>query len=117
MKCAEINELLPAYVEDRDANLNVRRHLSRCPDCRTELADYETLRSSLGELKAVHAEPPAALFASLTAIPHSGHSVDRVRTHVARNRRAYAGGLAVAVVGAAGAALWRSRRSRLVAAY
>ena len=116
MKCAEINELLPAYVEDRDANLTVRRHLSRCPDCRAELGEYETLRTSLAGLQAVHAEPPAELFASLTAIPHNGHPVERVRTHVARNRRAYAGGLAVAVVGAAGAALWRSRRSRLAAA-
>ena len=116
MKCAEINELLPAYVEDRYANLTVRRHLSRCTDCRAELEDYETLRSSLSEMRFVRAEPPQHLLASLQSIPHTERSVERVRTHVARNRRAYAGGLAVAVVGAAGAALWRSRRSRLAAA-
>ncbi len=116
MKCAEINELLPAYVEDRYANLTVRRHLSRCADCRVELEEYEGLRSVLSDMKFVHAEPPPELLATLTSIPHSERRVERVRTHVARNRRAYAGGLAVAVVGAAGAAFWRSRRSRLAAA-
>lgn len=116
MKCAEINELLPAYVEDRYANLSVRRHLSRCADCRIELEEYESLRSSLSDLRLLQTEPPPHLLATLTSIPHVERPVERVRTHVARNRRAYAGGLAVAVVGAAGAALWRSRRSRLAVA-
>lgn len=116
MKCAEIGELLPAYVEDRYANLTVRRHLSRCPECRSELERYESLRSGLATMRDVHAEPPAELLATLTAIPSHGAAGTRVRTHIARNRRAYAGGLAVAVVGAAGAALWRSRRSRLAIA-
>ncbi len=116
MKCAEINELLPAYVEDRYANLSVRRHLSRCPECRGELEDYETLRTGLSDMRFVEATPPSHLLATLTSIPHSERPVERVFTHVTRNRRAYAGGIAVAVVGAAGAALWRSRRSRLAAA-
>ena len=116
MKCAEVNELLPAYVEDRSADLSVRRHLSRCPECREELEAYEGLRSGLSALRAVHAEAPPELLATLTSIPHEGPAAQRVRTHVTRNRKAYAGGLAVAVVGAAGAAFWRSRRSRLVAA-
>ena len=116
MKCAEINELLPAYVEDRSADLAVRRHLSRCSDCRDELEAYEGLRSSLSAMRAVQADPPPELLSKLTSIPHEGPAVQRVRTHVTRNRKAYAGGLAVAVVGAAGAAIWRSRRSRLLAA-
>lgn len=116
MKCAEIHELLPAYVEDRSANLALRRHLSRCPECRVELEEYESLRSSLSALRSVTAEVPEDLVTKLVAIPNDGAAVQRVQTHVARHRKAYAGGLAVAVVGAAGAAFWRSRRSRLVAA-
>jgi len=116
MKCAEITELLPAYVDDRSADLTVRRHLSRCPDCRGELEAYENLHSSLTELRAVEATPPPDLFRKLTAIPKEGPAAQRVQTHVFRHRKAYAGGLAVAVVGAAGAALWRSRRARPLAA-
>ena len=116
MKCAEISELLPAYVEDRFDDLAVRRHLSRCPDCRRELDEYEALRTELSGLRSVAFEPPADLLPALTAIPREGAPAVRVRTHVARNKKVYAGGLAVAVVGAAGAALWRSRRSRLAAA-
>ncbi len=116
MKCAEIQELLPAYVEDRHANLTVRRHLSRCPECSADLEEYEELRAGLSSLRAVHASPPPDLLAKLTAIPHEGPKVQRVQNHVLRHRKAYAGGLAVAVVGAAGAALWRSRRLRPLAA-
>ena len=116
MKCAEIREALPAYVEDRNSDLAVRRHLSRCPDCRAELEAYGSLRESLASMRLVEAQPPADLLGKLTSIPTEGPAVERVRTHVSRHRSAYAGGLAIAVVGAAGAALWRTRRSRLVAA-
>lgn len=116
MKCAEIRELLPAYVEDRSENLSARRHLSRCAACSAELQDYEALRSGLAGLRSEHAEPPAELLASLMSIRQEGPAVQRMQTHVLRHRKAYAGGVAVAVVGAAGAALWRSRRSRPLAA-
>ena len=116
MKCAEIREALPAYVEDRDSNLNLRRHLSRCPECAAELEAYASVREGLSAMRLVEAEPPADLFGKLVAIPTEGPATQRVKTHVSRHRNAYAGGLAVAVVGAAGAALWRSRRSRLLAA-
>ena len=110
MRCEEIHELLPAYVEDRYANLTVRRHLSRCAECRDQLEEYEDLRMGLAALRSVPAEPPADLVGKLAGIPHEGPAVQRVQTHVFRHRKAYAGGLAVAVLGAAGAALWRSRR-------
>lgn len=116
MKCAEIREALPAYVDDRDGNLNVRRHLSRCPECSAELEAYGSVREGLSAMRLVEADPPGDLFQKLADIPREGPATERVRTHVVRHRSAYAGGLAIAVVGAAGAALWRSRRSRLVAA-
>jgi anti-sigma factor RsiW len=116
MKCAEIREALPAYIEEHSDDLAVRRHLSRCPECRADLEVYGSLREDLASMRYVEAEPPADLLGKLTSIPTEGPAVERVRTHVSRHRSAYAGGLAIAVVGAAGAALWRSRRSRLVAA-
>ena len=116
MTCAEIQEMLPSLVEDRGATLTTRRHLSRCPECRAELARYEELRASLGALTTVAAEPPASLLGALVAIPTGGSRIDQARTHLERNRRVYVGGFAVALAGAAGAAVWRSRRTRLAPA-
>ena len=108
--CAEIREELPAYVKDRGGSLAVRRHLSRCPDCRTELARYDSMVELLGGLEMRTVEPPPGLARSLAAIPSEAGRVDSLRTHVARNRRAYLGGVAVVLAGAAGAALVRRRR-------
>lgn len=108
MNCAEINAMLPAYAGD-ELPLDVRRHLGRCPECRAELARYESLSGSLSDLSAHTVEVPASLRASLVAIPSSARRLDEVRSHVSRNRKTYAG-LAVTVAGAAGAAVWRSRR-------
>ena len=116
MKCAEIQEILPAYADDPEATLAVRRHLSRCSECKTELSAYNSLLDGLADMRAVGVDPPPLLSRALVAIPSQGNKVEQVRTHLVRNRRAYGSGLAVAVVGAAGAALWRSRRSRLVTA-
>ena len=60
---------------------------------------------------------PHGLKASLVSIPTA--NVDRVtavKTHVARNKSKYASGVAVALVGAAGAAVWASRGRRTAAA-
>ena len=110
MNCAEIREMLPAYAGEHEQSLEMRRHLARCPGCRVEFERYRSLVSDLGELTSQAVEPPAYLVASLKAIPETDSSrVTAVRKHVARNRSAYAGGLAVAMVGA-GAALWRAKR-------
>lgn len=116
MKCAEVRELLPAYVDDRDSTLAVRRHISRCADCRRELEEYAQLRAEMTDLASSVAPPPPGLRSALIAIPSTDRRVEKVVTHLARNRRAYAGGLAMAVMGAAGAAVWRSRRMRPAAA-
>ena len=116
MKCAEVQELLPAYVDDKDTTLEVRRHLSHCPECRLALEEYGSLLGDLAAMKQTVVAPPAGLRASLVAIPDADRRVEKVVTHLSRNKRAYAGGLAVAVVGAAGAALWRSRKMRPAAA-
>lgn len=115
MNCAEIREILPAYANGGHGSLAVRRHLSSCPQCKAELARYETLASALGELHQARAEVPPSVTRSVLAIPQQQGVVGTLRTHVARNRNAYVGG-AVALAGVTGAALWRLRSRRLVAA-
>jgi anti-sigma factor RsiW len=110
MNCTEVTEMLPAYAGEREQSLEMRRHLARCPSCHAEFERYRALASGLGELAAHPAEPPAYLVAALKAIPETDRSrVAAVRKHVARNKSAYAGGLAVALLGA-GAAAWRVKR-------
>lgn len=114
IRCEEMRELLPAYADGGDASLSLRRHVSHCDGCRAELGRYEQMLNSLGALTATVAEPPPRLLSALQSIPSSETRIDQVRTHVVRNKTAYAGGAALAFAGAAaGAALWRTRRSRL----
>jgi anti-sigma factor RsiW len=110
MRCEEVQEVLPAYVRDGETSLAVRRHVSRCPDCKQELARYEALLGAMSSLQSNVADAPPSVKAALLTIPDGTRSLDTVRAHVARNRNAYLGGAAVAVAGAAGAILWRSRR-------
>jgi anti-sigma factor RsiW len=110
MKCAEINAMLPAYADKADLPLAVRRHLAGCTDCREELAAYGELSGALSTLRSASIEPPPALRASLLAIPSEARRLDGLRSHVSRNKKTYAGVL-VAAAGAAGAAVWRSRRA------
>ncbi len=116
MRCEEVREILPAYGRDGDTGLPVRRHLSRCADCSAELARYNSLARSLEDLRTQAAEPPAELFHQLASIPYRTSRAQEVRTHVTRNRNRYATGVAVAVIGAAGAAFWKTRRGRVATA-
>jgi hypothetical protein len=110
MRCAEMHEAMPAYVRDGEQSLAARRHLARCADCKAELARYELLLGTLGDLATTTVEPPANLALTLATIPAHGGPLDTVREHVARNRSVYLGGVAIAAAGAAGAALLRRRR-------
>ena len=116
MECVEVREMLPAFVDDVDASLSARHHLSNCPGCRAELDRYRQLQSAVVSLREVTADVPAGLRDSLVAIPTSSGAIQQVRTHLTRNRTAYAGGLAVAALGAVGAYAWRSRSRRLATA-
>ncbi len=116
MTCAEVREMLPAYANGDQPSLAVRRHLSRCPGCPEEMARYRALVTTIRTLESRTMDPPAELLVSLSRIPSEAGRIDVIRVHVARNRRAYAGGAAVALAGAAGAALWQVRRQRLAAA-
>jgi anti-sigma factor RsiW len=116
MTCGEVREMLPAYAGEAEPSLAVRRHLSRCPYCAAELARYRTMMSSLEALRSHAFDPPPGLLERLSTIPSEAGRIDTIRVHVGRNRMVYAGGAAVALAGAAGAALWQVRKHRLVAA-
>lgn len=113
--CEDVKAVLPELVDESGMSLAVRRHLSRCPECTGELEAYRSLRDATSRLALATAAPPPGLMDALVAIPAAQSKIDEVRSHVARHRREYAAGVAV-VVGAAGAALWRSRRRGLATA-
>ena len=111
MRCAEVRETIPAFAGEGEPSLATRRHIAKCQGCRSELETYRTMLASLHSLEARPVDAPLGLAAKLIGIPREASRVDHVRSHVSRNRAAYAGGAAatVAVVGAAGALLWRNR--------
>ncbi|HWL65912.1 MAG TPA: zf-HC2 domain-containing protein [Actinomycetota bacterium] len=109
IRCEEVREMLPAYAED-ELTFPVRRHLGSCGDCRAELVRYEEIASGLSALATVQLNPPVGLLPALRSIPEESGRVDDLVGHFLRNRAAYLGGAAVVAAGAAGAALWRSRR-------
>ena len=110
MSCAAVKEILPAYVREGDGSLSVRRHLSRCTDCRTDLSHYEELLGALSAMEAATARVPRGLTTSLIAIPSRGGRLETMRSHVNDNRKAYLSGAAIVVAGALGAAVWKSRK-------
>jgi len=116
-RCAEIREMLPAYAGTSDQSLAVRRHLARCADCRAEKESYDAMSRSLRQMATATVEPPPGLLKTLVDIPARGaRRRDLVRAHVVNHRTAYSRGLAVAMVGAGAAALWRTRARRLATA-
>lgn len=109
MNCTEVREMLPAFAGQGEESLVLRRHLARCSECRAEARRYELLARDLGSLPGAVVEPPVSLVRALVAIPEQATKVAAVRDHVVRHRRRYAGGLAVALVGATGAAVLARR--------
>ncbi|MFN2588289.1 MAG: anti-sigma factor [Actinomycetota bacterium] len=121
--CADVAAALPALVDEIPSGergpgpmtLAMRRHLSRCPECARDLEAYRSIRVTAAGLARATANPPAGLRDVLAAIPSGQTRLDEVRSHVARHRHVYVGGLAVAL-GATGAALWRARRRAVATA-
>jgi hypothetical protein len=122
LKCSEVRELLPAYARDRAGSLNIRRHLSSCEDCRTELHRYEELIDAMGSLQHVTTEMPRAALSAILDIPSQPTRLETLRDvagktseAVSSHRSAVLGGVAAAALAGAGALVWRQRR-RLAAA-
>lgn len=115
MRCEEIRETLPAFADGHD-DLTVRRHLSGCVDCRTELERFDSLRSGLRALARDPAAAPAGLLPTLYEIPAQQDRLDVVRTHLSQHRKAYLGGAAALAAAGVSAFVWRSRRGKLLPA-
>jgi anti-sigma factor RsiW len=109
VRCAEVRELLPAYVHEGHPSSEVRSHLDDCEACSAELTRYVALTGSLASLQDELADVPPDLTQHLMAIPGEDSRVAALRGHVARNRAAYVGGAAAALAGAT-VAVWRLRR-------
>ena len=109
MRCAEVRELLPAYVHEGHPSQDVREHLDTCESCTVELSRYVALTGSLASMQDELADVPPDLTQRLVAIPSEDSRVAALRGHVARNRAAYVGGAAAALAGAS-VAVWRLRR-------
>jgi predicted anti-sigma-YlaC factor YlaD len=108
--------MLPSGEPGGEVHAAVARHVEQCPDCRREMDRYERLALALASLGRNLEEAPAGLFEELVAIPSRAGRVEVLRRHIADNRRAYLSGAAVALLGAAGATMWRTRARRLATA-
>jgi hypothetical protein len=117
MKCGDLRGRMASYESGAEPSRRELRHLSRCKECAQEMARYGLLEESLATLRSQVVTVPTALEAALIAIP-SERSRFRpaavVTGHLRRNRRSYAGGVALALT--AGAATWATRARRLEAA-
>jgi anti-sigma factor RsiW len=109
MRCAEVRELLPAFVREDHADEDIRQHLASCPECSAEFSRYVALAGSLSAMRDVSVDVPPDLSQRLFAIPSESSRVVVLKEHVARNRSAYLGGAAAALAGV-GVAAWRIRR-------
>lgn len=88
-----INELKLAAVVDESARLDrrERRHLEACPACEADITSFSQLRSSFAASRLELIEPGPELIDQVLAAV----AADRGRFNLP-NRRAVAGGLAVA---------------------
>lgn len=103
MKCEEVRELLPAYI-DRDLHPvgPVEMHLASCSDCSAELIHYRDLMVSLAGLRETGDEPRAEFLDRMLSLipPQMRDGMDRR----ARYALASLGGAAIGVT--AVAILW-----------
>jgi hypothetical protein len=107
LSCAQVASELPAMVDGSGPVLaGAREHARTCLRCQAELARYRILLRSLRSLRGERVRPaPAAVMAALAAIEAT--ELARPGWHVALY---LGGGLVAAATGAAGVALWASRR-------
>ncbi len=117
MDCREVREYLPAYVDEAGGQRaeSVERHLSTCPECRTELGHFREMKDALATLPARMIEPPAWLLGTLTeTVAQRAVRREAVRNTVEKlaDPRVIVTGGALVAAGVAGALLIRGRRRR-----
>ena len=115
MRCEEIRESLPAFV-DGHGDLSVRRHLSGCADCRAEVDRYESLTAGMASLAHETVAGSPSLVAALYQIPSQQARLEVVRSHLSEHRKEYLAGAAAIAAAGVSAFVWRSRKGRLLPA-
>ncbi len=114
MRCEEVRELLPAYV-DRDLHPagEIEIHLASCADCSAELASYSAMLSDLKAFRDRGEEPsPDLLERALALIPVpslGARFLGSVQSHPVAYALASLGGAAMGATAIA-IVLWRSHR-------
>ncbi|MGQ0742940.1 MAG: hypothetical protein ACT4OS_01095 [Acidimicrobiales bacterium] len=108
---------LPSIVDgDNVADLELRRHVSDCPRCQAEVAQYRRLLKVVRQLRTEVIEPTPGLFPDILAALEEASERQAIGSLLSGRRGAYVGGLAVATAAGAASAMvlaTRSRRHRL----
>ena len=112
MRCDEVRELLPGYVDSEGHPAgDVEGHLAGCAGCRRELEAYRATLAELAVLADADPMPSPALAArAIAAIPERTLS-ERILSSVREHPRAYAVAVAGTALAATAVAL-AVRRSR-----
>jgi anti-sigma factor RsiW len=80
MNCKTVQSNLSAYLDRElsgDEMLQIRSHLSTCPDCREEEQDLRSLKALLGGVRA--AEPTADFERRLSSVIHQAKTQQTTR--------------------------------------
>ena len=118
MRCEELATLLAATGGDTTMlDPRGRTHVEGCLRCQAEVAQYRRLLKALHNLRTEVLTPAPGLVTDVLARIEEAGERTAVRSMLKGRRAAYAGGIAVAAVGAgAGAALvLATRRGRRLA--
>jgi anti-sigma factor RsiW len=119
MKCEEVRELLPEYL---DAELHeaaeIDAHLATCRKCPEILASYRATLAELDELTASDPAAPEGLVARVLAQIPEQSTAARLRATAREHPVAVAAGIGGAAIAAIATvyAIKRSRRDELVEA-
>ena len=102
-ECRPVRELMDSYISGEltvESNHELLRHVERCESCRAELGRRERTRALLIDSFGTAPDAGALEARIVRAIDHDEHKWWRIGRY---------GGVAAAMVLAAGAALWLSR--------
>ncbi len=120
MRCEEVRELLPAYVDpDLHVAGPVEIHLAGCDACSADLAAYRGLLAALYELRELGEEPGAGFLESTLARIEPPTAAARILGSVNDRRvRLALASIGTVAIGAAAVAIMLRRRhaTRLAAA-
>ena len=114
MRCEEMASLLAATAGDPTMlDPRARTHLEGCLRCQAEVAQYRRLLKALRNLRTEVLTPAPGLVTDILVSIEKAGERQALRSALRGRRVAYAGGIAVAGVAAAGgAALVLASRSR-----